>query len=73
MPRETNVSSRIVADGMVVMFSKPLTVTYDKGPITVEAELHSVSISDKATRYRLELRKKQGNWIEVPDLTVVLR
>lgn len=73
VPRETNLSSKIVTDGMIVMFSKPLTVTYDKGPITVEAELHSVSISDKARRYKLELRKKQGNWIEVPDLTVVLR
>ncbi len=73
MPRETTISSKITTDGMVVLFSKPLTATYDRGPITVEAELHSVSIFDHARRYKLELRKRQGNWIEVPDLTVILQ
>lgn len=72
-PPTLGLTTAKTTEGLDLFFSSPVQVTYSAKRITVEAELHQVSISEDARRYELDLRKQPGAWIEIPDLTIVIQ
>ena len=65
-------STSVTVNGNAIQFSKPLIVTKRMGGrLSVDAELHQITISSDGRTYEFDLRGTGR--IGVPDLTVVLK